>query len=305
MSNILLGYRQDFDKRGDLVKSYSHSTQQALQDLGHTVTAMGEGHDLESFNDIGSNFLGQQALFLDIDSGRNKDGELAFQTEKPPIPSAVRYIDTHGHATLHKRLAENYDHVFFAVWSLRDIFTAHPSAHWCPNASDAKYFYKDILPESHASQPFDIGFFGTKHGLDRADALKPIADRHGWTLDIRQLGKSALRWPHTAMAMAQCKVLFNRGQKHDGPNQRVIESMLMGRPLVTDRDLRDGMSKLFEEGEHYLGYSTEAELAQQIDWCMREPSLSASMARRAYALAVERHQVKHRVEQILEVCDVL
>ncbi len=305
MSNILLGYRQDFDKRGDLVKSYSHSTHQALLNLGHTVTAVGEGHGpIDLKRDFAAADLSKYDLFLDVDSGRNKDGELAFQTEKPPILSAVRYIDTHGHPSLHKRLAKNYDHVFFAVWAMRDIFTEHPSVHWCPNASDVKHFYKDILPEAHESRPFDIGFFGSKHGLDRADILKPIAVRHGWTLDVRQLGKSALRWPHTAEAMAQCKVLFNHGQKHDGPNQRVIESMLMERPLVTDRDPTDGMSQLFEEGEHYLGYSTETELANQIDWCMREPSLAASMARRAYALGTERHQVKHRVEQILKVCDV-
>jgi hypothetical protein len=303
MAKILLGYRQDFDKRSDLVKSYSISTHEALEALGHTVLPVGEGHKFESLQDIPWN-LSTYDLFIDVDSGRNHDGELAFQTEKPPIPSAVRYIDTHGHPDLHKKLAGNYDHVFFAVWDKRDIFEDHPSAHWCPNASDAKHFYKDILPAAHDSRPFDIGFFGTKHGLARADILKPIASRHAWTLDVRQLGKNSLRWPHTAEAMAQCKVLFNHGQKHDGPNQRVIESMLMERPLVTDRDDQDGMSKLFKEGEHYLGYSNEAELANQIDWCMREPSLAAGMARRAYALAVERHQVIHRVEQILEVCGV-
>jgi hypothetical protein len=243
-------------------------------------------------------------LFLDIDSGRNKDGELAFQTEKPPILSAVRFIDSHGHATLHKRLAKNYDHVFFAVWDKRDLFTKHPSSHWCPNASDAKYFYKDILPDAHESRPFDVGFFGSKHGLDRADILKTVGDRNKWKLDIRQLGKTTNRWPHTAEAMAQCRVLFNKGQKHDGPNQRVLESMLMERPLVNDRDPRDGMSQLFEEGEHYLGYDSDSELANNIQWCLREPSLASAMAKRAYRVAYEKHQVKHRVEQILEVTGV-
>jgi spore maturation protein CgeB len=111
-------------------------------------------------------------------------------------------------------------------------------------------------------------------------------------------------WPKTAEAMAFCKVLFNRGQKHDGPNQRVIESMLMDRPLISDRDARDGMKQLFEEGEHYLAYSSEAELANNLEWCLREPSLAGSMARRAYELAKEKHQVKHRIEQILEICNV-
>ncbi len=304
MGHILLGYRQGTDKKGMIVKSYSHSTHQALLDLGHTVTAMGEGHTLESFSSIATSALANYDLFLDVDSGRNAKGDLAFQTEKPPIPSAVRYIDTHGHSTLHKRLAKNYDHVFFAVWDKRDNFTHHPSVHWCPNASDAKWFYKGILPDEHESRPFDVGFFGSKGGIDRADVLGPMGERNAWKVDVREIGKNGQRWPRTAEAMAQCKVLFNRGQKHDGPNQRVIESMLMERPLVNDRDARDGMSELFEEGEHYLGYDSDSELANNIQWCLREPSLALSMAQRAYRLAHAEHQVVHRVEQILEVTGV-
>ena len=80
--------------------------------------------------------------------------------------------------------------------------------------------------------------------------------------------------------------------------------MLMERPLITDRDPRDGMSKLFEVGEHYLSYATTSELANNIEWALREPSLASSMARRAYKEAYEKHQVKHRVEQILEVVGI-
>ncbi len=304
MANILLGYLQRFDKHGEVIPSYTHSTHQALLDLGHTVTAMGEGHGLESFKSIATSALNNFDLFLDIDNGRNSKGDLAFQTEKPPILSAVRFVDTHGHPSLHKRLAKNYDHVMFAVWDKRDLFTHHPSVHWCPNASDPKHFYKDILPDTHESRPIDVGFFGSKHGLDRADILKKVGARNSWRLDIREVGKNGARWPKTAEAMSRCKVLFNKGQKRDGPNQRVIESMLMERPLVNDRDNRDGMSELFEEGEHYLGYASDSELANNIQWCFREPSLASSMAKRAYRLAYDKHQVKHRVEQILEVTGV-
>jgi hypothetical protein len=305
MANIILGYRKVFDKRGEEVMTYSNSTVKALLDQGHVVTPMGEGHPLASFKSIATSALTNYDFFLDLDCGRNKKGDLAFQTEKTPIPSAVRYIDTHGHPSLHKRLAKNYDHVFFAVWDKRDIFTNHPSTHWCPNASDAQYFYKDVLPiAQHEARPFDIGFFGSKGGIDRADVLEDMCKRHSWLKDVREIGKNGQRWPRTSEAMALCKVLFNRGQKHDGPNQRVIESMLMGRPLVSDSDPRDGMKKLFEEGTHYLSYRTDAELADNLGWCLREPSLAASMAHRAYELAYEKHQVKHRVEQILEVCGV-
>ena len=304
MANVLLGYRQSTDKRGNVIITYSHSTHQALTDLGHTVTPLGEGHQYVSFDTLDAQVLKQQDFFIDVDSGRNSKGDLSFHCyeERAPLPSAVRFIDTHGFPSYHKRAGRNYDHVFFAVWDKRDVFTHHKSVHWCPNASDAKYFYKDILQDD--LKPIDIGFFGSKGGLSRASEMQAIAFRHKYTFDVREIGKDRNRWPQTAEAMARCKVLFNKGQKHDGPNQRVIESMLMERPLVSDRDLRDGMRLLFEEGEHYLGYGSESELANNVEWCFREPSLAYGMAHRAYELVYEKHQVKHRVQQILEVFGV-
>jgi hypothetical protein len=318
MSNILLGCRKETGKRGEHVNTYTTSTINALEAQGHRVTPMGEGHCLRDFSSIATSALKNFDLFIDLDCGRNKDGELAFQTEKPPIPSAVRFVDTHGNPTLHHRLAPLYDHVFFAVWDKRDRFEKHKSAHWCPNASDADFFSPDVAMQAHKEnpvviggekltgeiRPYEVGFFGSKHGLDRAASLKEICKRHKWNYDIREMGKGGNRWPHTGQAMDLCKVLFNKGQKRDGPNQRVIESMLIQRPLVNDRDTRDGMSKLFEEGDHYLGYASDSELADNIGWCLREPSLAGSMAQRAYSLAVAKHQVKHRVEQILEVTGV-
>jgi hypothetical protein len=265
--------------------------------------------------------LVKQDFFLDLDCGRNSEGKFNFscQDERAPIPSAVRWIDSHGYPSYHKRASKNYDHVFFAVWARRELFTNHPSVHWCPNASDARYFGIDVTIEANKTSPievdgtkitvphkmFDVGFYGSRGGQSRADPLKAIGERHDWNVDIREIGRANRnRWPMTAQAMDLCKVLFNHGQKHDGPNQRVIESMLMNIPLVSDRDKTDGMAKLFEEGEHYLGYDSDSELANNIEWCIREPSLAGSMARRAYRLAYDKHQVKHRVEQILEVVGI-
>ena len=318
MTHIIVGYRKILSKHGEEVMSYSNSTVKALEEQGHIVTPLGEGHEYTTFSSMPKRIRDHHELFIDLDCGRNADGKLTFQNAKPPIPSVVRFIDTHGHPDLHAARAPLYDHVFFAVWDRRDIFKGHPSVHWCPNASDADYFSPSVARYAHTtapiildgvtltgeSFPFDVGFFGSKGGLSRADTMKEIAARHGWKVDVREMGRRNHRWPHTAQAMDLCKVLFNHGQKRDGPNQRVIESMLVGRPLVTDRDRRDGMSKLFKEGEHYLGYNCDAELANNIEWCLNEPSLAQSMANRAYDRAVEKHQVKHRVEQILKVTGV-
>jgi spore maturation protein CgeB len=79
----------------------------------------------------------------------------------------------------------------------------------------------------------------------------------------------------------------------------------MNRPLITNRDSADGMSLLFEEGEHYIGYDTYTELANQMEWCMSSDyDIAKNMAQKSYELVKEKHLIKHRVAQILEVCGV-
>jgi len=306
---IILGYRQEFDPRDQKpIETYSRSFHHYLNQAGHTVLAVGEGHPFQDIDQIGDIWKSWD-LWLDIEQGRNNKGELRFQyadqnrTDKVQLPSAVRYVDSHGNPSLHHRGAKKYDHVFFAVWDKRDLFANHPSAHWCPNASDERWFYR--LPNLDFYS-FPIGFYGTKDGLDRADDLKRICEIREISPDVREIGRNGKhRWPETCRSMNQCKVLFNKGQKHDGPNQRVIESMLVGRPLITDKDARDGISKLFIENEHYLGYSNQAELGVQLDWAMSEcegkDTLAISMAERALLIVKEKHLIQHRINQILEV----
>ena len=306
MAKIILSYRKDEIDSVE-IPTYNLSFYEALIATGdHEVIRVGEGHPIPSF--FGVSDYKSYDLFIDLDCGRNKDGKLHFQfyEEKCPIPSVFRSIDSHGYRSLHHRLVRNYSHVFFAVWDCRDLFSKHPSAHWCPNASDDTWFDYTQHPTQWACPKIDFGFFGSKGGLDRADDLKFVCNNNrSFNYDVREIGRAhKVRWPRTAESMAQCKVLFNRGQKHDGPNQRVIESMLMNKPLLTDRDKRDGMAKLFQEGEHFLGYENRSELGNQVDWMMREENepLLQSMAARAYNLVKEKHLVKHRVAQILEVC---
>jgi spore maturation protein CgeB len=102
--------------------------------------------------------------------------------------------------------------------------------------------------------------------------------------------------------MSKCQYLFNHGQKHDGPNQRVMESMAMRRPLITDRDERSGMDKLFIEGVHYTGY--EAYTYKGLEdamWAVRQDSAVYEMADLACYQVKQHHQVSNRVDQMLEV----
>lgn len=296
--NILLGYRQDW-REGRIVESYARAVSYYLRQMGHTTHHVGEGHLRETLEDIED--LNKMDLFLEIDNGRNKNGEFTFiqPDAKLKIPSAVWLIDSHGQPDLHSSIAPSYDHVFFAVWFRRDLFASHPSAHCCPNATDTRWFFpQSVEPE------FDFGFFGSKGGLDRADVMKEICEKNGWTYDVRQInGGFKHRWPFTAEAMGKCRYLFNHSQKHDGPNLRVMESMAVQRPLINDMDEKSGLDRLFQNGNHYLGY--EAYTFKGLEEAMRsalDNSVAAEyIAYKAYEEVRANHLIPHRVKQILEV----
>lgn len=141
----------------------------------------------------------------------------------------------------------------------------------------------------------------SKGGLHRANDMIEICKKYGWTYDVRQVcPPHKHKWPATGLAMGNCRILFNKGQKHDGPNQRVMESMAMKLPLISDVDLRSGMDKLFEDGIHFIGYSGDLE-DQMI--LFRENYEEAELVAEIGFKEVEnRHLIKHRVQQILEVC---
>jgi hypothetical protein len=176
------------------------------------------------------------------------------------------------------------------VWDKRDLFAKHPSAHFCPNFTDLRWFdglkYKE-------EEVFDFGFFGSKGGLERADHLVNLANNNGWTHDVRQVCPGHKhRWPFTAQAMAKCKNLFNHGQKHD-LNLRIMESMAMLKPLICD----------FKSYTHYMPYEyfKYEGLEKSMQWCMYNPIKAAQMAKRAYEEVTKKHLVEHRVHQILEI----
>jgi len=298
--NIILGFRQDIWK-GEPVECYPRSAAYYLKELGHEVVCVGEGHGFETVDALDWR---KWDAFIEIENGRDTKGKLFFQQPRynVALPTAVWLIDSHGQSDLHAAVSKDYDHVFFAVWAKRDLYTDHPSAHWCPNSSDPRWFdwtlVKDIQPK------YDFGFIGSKGGLDRAKTMVEICEKNGYTYTVKQVSKSHRhKWPHCAEAMAEARFLFNRGQKHDGPNQRVIESMLLNRPLLTDVDERDGMAKIFSQRVHYRDYKDEASLEESMKWMMddRNTHRVQKMAYDAYCEARIKHTVKHRMKQILEV----
>ena len=299
--NILINFRQDI--RRTPVQCYAHSYVNEFKALGHCVDLRGINHSIQlnDFDLNGTDFI------LEIENGRDENGNLPFQVAElnTNIPKAVLLIDSHGHPDLHEIVAKKYDHVFFAVWARRDLFKEHKSAHWCPNATDLKWFgYENF---KHVPKKNDIVFIGSKKGLIRANSLQEICTKHGWTADIREVVKPRRhRWPVTGEAMAAARIGYNRGQKHDGPNQRVMETMAGKLPLLNDIDSTDGMSKLFVHNKHYIGYdkNNASDLEEKLYHLLDNPGKAEQIALAGYNEVKENHLVKHRVKLISDICNL-
>jgi hypothetical protein len=285
---------------GKPIETYGRSMVRTLREKGYDVIET----DKKPLKN--PNGYKQFDLLIDIDSGRDDKGELHWHGEKqkpPHIKSLVYFIDSHGYPDLHAKLAPRYDYVGFAVWDKRDLFKEHLSAHWCPNFTDLQWFNGEKYYAAKTAK-HHFGFFGSKGGLVRANPLIQIANDKKWTHDVRQVGSGIKhRWPETAAAMSDCQVLFNHGQKHDGPNLRVMESMAMLRPLICDREERSGMDKLFEPWTHYIPYEsyTYHSLKEAMTWAMSHLTDRELMAQRAYGQVTTQHLVQHRIAQIIEV----
>jgi spore maturation protein CgeB len=296
MKKIIVAHSGRF-LAGEPVETYARSMIRVLRELGHSVLEVPKSPPRTDHVYEGADLL------LDIDCGRDEKGELRWHGESRknfPIQSAVFLIDSHGNPTMHHRIAKKYNHVFYAVLDKKDLFEDHPSAHWTPNFTDLKWFnhvgYDEIV--------VDFGFFGSKGGLERANPLIEVCNNRGWTHSVRQISASNKhRWPMTAEAMSECRFLFNHGQKHDGPNLRVVESMAMLKPLITDYDKRGGMNELFTPWEHYIPYTayTYEGLEEAMEFCFDKPEAVEQIAINAYNEVRNKHLVENRINQILGV----
>jgi hypothetical protein len=77
----------------------------------------------------------------------------------------------------------------------------------------------------------------------------------------------------------------------------------MKRPLITDQDERSGLDKLFKPWVHYIPYDYNYNgLERAMNWTIDNYYNKAmNIANAAYDEVCEKHLVKHRIDQILEV----
>lgn len=91
------------------------------------------------------------------------------------------------------------------------------------------------------------------------------------------------------MSRAKCALSIARGYEYPA---RVVETMMIGTPLVSRRDKY--LDTFFKEGEHYLGFSDKEEMCRKIFWVLEHPNEAEQMASRAKALVLKEHRYYHR-----------
>lgn len=221
--------------------------------------------------------------------------DMPFALEGVPCISAAYLIDVHQ--DLHSRLqvANLFDAVFIAqkdyVAAFREI--GHPHAYWLPLACD---------PEVHhvpsGARIFDVGFVGKLgyRGTKRCEILTRVLPRYK-TNDYRLFYQAY----DMGRIYGQSKIIINASINGD-LNMRFFEALAAGALLVTDR-IENGLSDLFEEDIHYVGYSSVEEAIRKIDFYLANDAERAKIAAAGQKLVLERHTYRNRWAQIVELSD--
>ena len=95
------------------------------------------------------------------------------------------------------------------------------------------------------------------------------------------------------MSQGRCTISMARGFEYPA---RVIESMMIGVPLISHRDKY--LDMFFVEDEHYLGFSSVEEMLDKIYYVQTNPRESRIMADKARKLVLQKHRYYHRALQM-------
>jgi hypothetical protein len=97
------------------------------------------------------------------------------------------------------------------------------------------------------------------------------------------------------VSKARCALSMARGFEYPA---RVVETMMIGTPLVSRRDKY--MDMFFTEKEHYLGFSNKEEMRRQILWVITHSDEAEGMAKRAREFVLKEHRYYHRALTMFE-----
>lgn len=201
-----------------------------------------------------------------------------------PVPTASLDIDSFWWTSSRIRWSMLFDYVF--VWhpSFVPLYKAagHPKVFVFPHAVDADVFQVSPIGEC---RPLDLGWVGAfnyAHYNTRTRVIQALAARFKMNDSARRYSK-----PETAEIYKASKIVVNVSREDFPPeaNMRCYEAMAGGALLIT------GMpTELTEwgfcEGEHFVGWQTEAEIPDLVDYYLRHEQKRTEIARSGQKLTL-------------------
>jgi hypothetical protein len=248
--------------------------------------------------------LGKHEWYLFVDDGRDDILWL------PPKPNACWLIDTHLGYEQRLRWAQNFDQVFLA--QLPDVERMRedgvPGAvHWLPLAC-SPYLdpcYRELAQAMGRSvdltRVYDCAFVGfLNHGVPG----NPRSHNRLEFLDL-VLGKFKNSWLAFNVFFEEAAKIYVRARVGlnvsicDDLNMRFFEGLSYGVCQVCNSDMV-GLEDLgFEEGVHYLGWRTEEEALEKIQWALEHPGDRELIAEKGLEAVRQGHTYEDRVRTIL------
>lgn len=285
MANLLVAYRYSPYTTANYMVS-------VFERLGHSVNVTdGSG------GDIAARLKADARIWIEAGGGPPSFDWLDVLGDQS-VPTAAWFIDSHTQGNWHYNAMYDFDYAFFAQKQAINEAAWMRGATWLPVACDPKVHMppRDIEPVT------EVVFVGHLYGEHpwyerRRDLLDKLARRYD--LGVYE----NVYHQDMAQAHANGKVVFNVSTMGD-LNMRVFEAMCSGRPLVTDAVPGAGLDKLFIPGVHYLPYSTEQELYENIDYLLGDPEARQNIANNALMAVTSKHTYEHRAKQMLEVMGV-
>jgi hypothetical protein len=201
-------------------------------------------------------------------------------------------IDVHLDIRSRLLLSRFFDAVFIAqkdyVRAFQEI--GHNHAYWLPLACDP-----EIHCQPSENRMYQVGFVGQigQPGSERHRILSTVLPRYH-TNDYRLF--------YTPIDMSriygQSKIVFNASINKD-LNMRFFEALASGALLVSDR-IENGLKDLFEEGVHYVGYSSVGEAIEKIDYYLVHSEERQRIAAEGQHAVLASHTYTHRWNEVMQ-----
>lgn len=211
--------------------------------------------------------------------------------EKLNCISIAYLIDVHQDLGLRINQSYFFDKVYVAQKDYLNYFNQNclNNTKWLPLAG-ASYLLEnniDCLREKNVSF---IGSYGPKSSL-RNTVIKKIIKRFPENITNKYTR------PQEMMSYYQnSKIVFNISINGD-LNMRFFEALLGGALLVTNR-IQNGLSDLFIEDVHYVGYSTPEEAINKIEYYLANDNKRKSIAKNGNSLVKKFHTYEKRWDEI-------